>query len=62
MYNRESGTLMTPIFTFVVEDGYFVVSIGVEDNAEKMVVFPTFGSPNIPQFSAMRNCSKKKEK
>jgi hypothetical protein len=51
--NLTSGTDIVPNFTFTVLDGYFAVSVGVEHNAEKIVDFPTFGSPSIPQFKAM---------
>ena len=51
--NRSSGTTATPTLGSTVENGKLATTAFPPTNALKMVDFPTFGSPMIPQFNAM---------
>ena len=45
---RSSGKSTIPMFGSIVQKGKFSAAAGAAVSAEKIVDFPTFGSPTIP--------------
>ena len=48
--NLASGTLTTPIFGSIVQNGKFALCALALDKQLKSVDLPTFGNPTIPAF------------
>ena len=53
LFSRSSGTVITPTFGSIVQNGKFADCAFALDRQLKRVDFPTFGSPTMPHCNAI---------